>query len=76
MSEIERFELADPDCLRYCYGGISKMELVEGDYHIPDLEWVRFSDHEQAVRAAVAERDARIEELEAKLDSIEDGRKK
>lgn len=57
---------------------MSDLERWHCDYESDDMnrhpegDWVRFSDHEQAVRAAVTERDARIKELEAIARGVEE----
>lgn len=57
--EIQRYELGEVDCMGHCYGGVSRMEKVEGAAVgvFPDDEWVKFTDHQAAVTAAVEERD-------------------
>lgn len=60
MSEVQRWEA--------CHD-----EFCIDDAHVSRIgEWVKFSDHEQAVRAAVSERDARIKELEAIARGVEE----
>lgn len=71
MGEIQRYELGPVDCMPHCYGGVSKMELVEGDYHWPEFEWVKFTDHERVVAEAFAAgREAGLEEAKEKAERV------